>query len=144
MPRISLIHKQYGEIDFQYSPDSIEYASQAGWSKRSVPGVDDPLITWAGGQGFTITLEAQFTGKTGRDRAETLSGATRANPWSDKKGKGADAPPIWTLYIGSKFYAVIVDEVSRIESHFGGKGLAQLVTARVTLTKYIKYAVSAQ
>ena len=143
MPRISLIHKEYGEIDFQYSPERIEYSSQGGWVKKTIYGNDDPLIKWAGGSGFSISLEALFTGKNGVEQADKLIGAVRANPWTTKAGKPALTPPIWTLYIGQKFYTVVVDDVQRTDSMFNGKKTG-LATIRISMTKYRKYAVSAQ
>ena len=138
MAVMSLHHDddKVGDIEFRYQPEEMQRSVGSGWNAKGVPGMDDPLLTWAGGEGKTWTFTASFTGKTGRTFAERLWKAAQGEPY-----KGS--PLIWKLVIGQRVIPVIVKNVDLTESFWNKALEADMIEANLTLMKWREYKLSA-
>ena len=134
--RLSLIHPTYGEIVMRYTPSSIRRSNSGGWKATPVVGQDDPMLTWSGGDGLTISFTAEFVGTSGAEQAEKLRLTCRRDAW-----KNASSPPRWQLYYGNRVIPVVVENCDLEDSVFDKKLNAMKVTASVSLRKWRQYAI---
>jgi hypothetical protein len=144
MASLSLLNPDYGEIIIKYTPQTITFDRSSGWQSTSIPGSDDPMLTWSAGGGLTISFEAEFVGTKGIKQAERLQLATTSSNWVNEKGVVEPSPPRWSLYKGGRIVPVIVDSVSLDEGVFKKNLEPGKILARVSLRKYVQYLVSAK
>jgi hypothetical protein len=136
--RPSLVHKTHGVIPLQYVPDSITRERTANWQANDIPGTDDPLLTWVSGSGLTINVTAMCGGKVGRDLVTDLFESVTRNAYVN-----ISAPPVWSLYTGTRIVPVVVLSVSETQKNWDKNGDPDLSEVGIALRKYVPFKISA-
>jgi hypothetical protein len=126
-----------GDIEFRYQPEEMTRSMNAGWDVKPIPGMDDPLTVWGGGEGKSWSFTAAFVGETGRTFAERLWKAAQAEPYS------ASAPLVWKLVMGRRVIPVIVRNLEFTDSFWNTDLQPDLIEAQISLLKWREYSLSA-